>query len=241
MTPVQVLSRVEHARQGGGTNTNGWPERDVNPYVTAISATFSDIVQGSSQTCWILAAMGGVSRNEDLSQRIRYIGNNLFEVSLYNRNDIYDVSKGFHEEKQTVYFDGTTTMTDPAFKENDIWTIIMYRGILQAIMKFDPSQSLATPHSGGGLDPLSILTGKWGYQVPSENVGSVNSLQGMLDVGKGVVVHTKGMTSSLVANHAYTLIGITGNSVNLYNPWGAQVTVPWATFVNDVVSVHYVM
>ena len=223
----------------GGTNTNGWPERDVNPYVTAISPTFSDITQGSSPTCWILAAMGGVSRTEDLSQRIRYLGNNLFEVSLYNRNDNNDITKGFHAEKQTVYFDGTTTINDPAFKENDIWTIILYRGILQAIKKFDPSQSLAAPHSGGGLDPLSILTGKWGYEVPSENVGSVNSLQGMLDVGKGVVVHTRGMTRTLVANHAYTLLGITGNSVILYNPWGAQVTIPWSTFLNDVGAVHY--
>jgi Ca2+-binding RTX toxin-like protein len=227
----------------GGVNTDGTPERDINAFITSPNgAQFGDLDQGASQTCWIVAAMGAVSRYEDLSQRITYLGDNLYAVRLYQRVDNMSIG-AFKSQTEYVRFDGSRLSSDPDpnSTEGETWMIIMQRAIIQAIAKFDPSQNLTNPHSGGVLDPLSILTGRWGKSVLAASVGSTQALADLVSSGKMVAAHTLNIgTTTLIANHVYTVLGRSGDNVLLYNPWGSFVTVSWAAFARDCGSICYV-
>lgn len=226
----------------GGKNNDGTPERDINAFVTAVNgAYYGDIIQGSADNCWILAAMGAASRYEDLSKRITYQGNDTYAVRLFNRNSPTQFRNGeYHSEIQYVKFDGSPLGSDPGFnsQEGETWQIIMARAILQAVCKWDLTQNMNTPHSGGALDAFSMLFGTRGVISTPAGIGSVQALSNLLYSGKMAVAHSKSATSALVRNHAYTIVGVQNNNVMLYNPWGSFVTITWAQFVNDVTGIH---
>jgi Ca2+-binding RTX toxin-like protein len=220
---------------------------DFNAYVTAVNgAQYTDIVQGGSPTCWILASMGSMANSGvDLSQRITYVGGNTYRVDLYNRIDPANPMAGYVLRPEYVTFDGSLRASDPGRppnQEGESWVTILQRAIIQAVSRFDPSQNLDTPHSGGARDPLAILTGKWvNDDVSPASFPNAGALGAQIAAGKLAVAHTLGSgTTTLVAGHAYTVVGTTGGHVWLWNPWGELTAISWEAFKRDVGAIALV-
>ncbi len=222
----------EYADGGDGT--------DFNAYVTSVNGTqYADISQGSSNTCWIAASMGALARTGyDLSQRITYVGNDTYAVSLFNRVDPNTRDGGFQAVTEYVTFDGSVNSADPNLdpaQEGESWTIIMQRAVIQAVSRWDPSQSITSPHSGGAQDAMAILNGDAGDSQGPDSFSSPQALTDLLNSGKSIVVDTSENTDTLVASHSYTVIG--GDDyygVQLYNPWGQEIWISWSAFRQDV-------
>jgi hypothetical protein len=218
----------------------------ANPAQTSVGgATYTDIVQGGGDTCWIDASIASLATSEDLSLRIYSHGNNWYSVGLYNRNNPADPTAGYHSEIQWVYFDGTRTDADLNFDANqpgESWMVVLQRAILQAVAEWDPSQSITAPHGGGPTDAQAILTGHWtaneNLAVSDSNIKS--DLLGALALGKNVVLVTQGydaqgnsLTQTLVADHCYAVYAADDQNVWLYNPWGTLEEYSWDVITQD--------
>jgi uncharacterized protein with LGFP repeats len=199
--------------------------------VTRASFPYTGIAQGNAGTCWILASIAEVLKTGvELSQRIVYLGNNQFRVSLFNPDNPNDrQNTHYHTDTEVVTYDGTRFSADPSSP----WSIVLQRAIIQAISHWDPSQTITNPHSGGAADALATITGHGGQDVAPTAGGAQETVRQAWAAGRNVVLHTRGTTSTLVASHAYAFVGMTGNSVTLYNPWGFLVVVSWQTIVSD--------
>jgi Ca2+-binding RTX toxin-like protein len=223
-----------------GETVDGGDGYDFNAYVTAVNgARYSDIVQGSSNTCWILASMGSMAnRGIDLSQRITYLGYGQYRVDLYNLIDTAHPQYGWRYQPEYVTFDGSGRASDPGRppnQEGESWVTILHRGIIQAVSRWDPSQNLDSPHGGGATDALAVLTGTYGTAVSPSSYANADALGAQVSAGRFVVAHTPGSgTSTLVANHAYTVLAASGGYVWLWNPWGSMVLISWEGFQHDV-------
>jgi uncharacterized delta-60 repeat protein len=218
-----------------------------NPYQPAPNGiSYTQVVQGSSSTCWIAASIAEVaSHGVDLSWRIAYQGSNQYLVSLFNRDDpTLRTTHHYHPITEVVTFDGTLYSADPTPRNpGESWVVILQRGIIQAISHWDPSQSIQSPHSGGARDALAVLTGQWGQDdlAPAAS-GASGAVIDALNAGRNVVLHTNSTTSTLVGWHVYAVLNVNYltifgfryvTSVTLYNPWGSPVTVDWSTIVSD--------
>jgi hypothetical protein len=208
------------------------PRDELSSVVVATKGAFTDVKQGRADTCWILASLAALEyRGLRVENRIRYEGNNLYTVKLFNYNTPAKASKGgMHSETQWVYFDGTTSRADPIFDRKDpkaAWVVIMQRAVIQAIHDWDQSQVPTKPHSGGAGDALAVLTGRLGKSLAIRDAGIRPAVETALASKKVVVLNTKGTAKTLVANHSYTVLSASGDEVTLYNPWGSRLTVAW--------------
>lgn len=250
-------SASEYAHGGLGSLTV--PENNFNPYILAInSARFTDVYQGGGPTCWIDAAISSVaSKGVDLASRITYLGNNMFRVGLYNFTRDTRVLVWTTED---IYFDGSLfpsgdVRPNPLEKSangfRESWVIITQRAILQAISRWDPTQSIANPHSGGATEPLSMLTGR----AASWNAPNATQISNALRDGKNVVLDSPnplpaGASPKLVPWHQYNVIDMTANgtswNIRVRNPWGRDggavasnnpddgwITLTWSEVINS--------
>jgi uncharacterized delta-60 repeat protein len=225
------------ARIGGGSmNFNAYSQTITNAAQTSVNgALYSDETQGGAPTCWIDASIAELaSKGVDLSQRIHYLGNNWYSVSLFDRNDNSNPQTGgFHAVTERVYFNGTRTGSDLGFdpaQPGESWPVILQRAIIEAVAQYDPSQTITNPHSGGAGDAMSVLTGHWITQLATSARQSVMSA---LSTGENVTFNTKSSTSTLVAGHWYAVLSANTQGITLYNPWGVLVTVPWSVVAAD--------
>ncbi|MFN8706444.1 MAG: C2 family cysteine protease [Planctomyces sp.] len=233
-------SSTEFADGGDGNDFNAW--------VTAVNgAAFDDIAQGNSNNCFILASMSAaVRRGIDLVSRITYMGNNNYEVALFQPV----AAGGYASATVTVFFDGTLRSTDPAAhfrgQEGESWPIIMNRAIAQLI-NINLNRTLGD-YAGSAL---AAITGT----APSTATWMDNTLTSSTMVPDGFLAHlhavgnvrptvvatrnTPGELSSnlFVADHVYavhsvilsgyiyspiTRIMVPQYTVILYNPWGTD-------------------
>jgi hypothetical protein len=204
--------------------------------------SYTDMKQGAADTCWIDASIAEeeyteMYHNTDLSQRITYLGNDWYSVSLFNCNDPNNRSTGgYHPETQFVYFDGSTTSADASYDAahpSTSWTVIMQRAIIQAVAEWDPSQSITKPHSGTADDALQIITGRESTWVSAQDGSVQQDIINAVQAGQDVCLDTKGSgTHTLVNFHYYAVLSADNQGVTLYNPWGSTVTVSW-TVVNQ--------
>jgi hypothetical protein len=126
-------------------------------------------------------------------------------------------------ENESVYFDGTVNYADLAFNPNlpsQSWALIMQRAVIQALHDFDPTQTIANPHSGGAGDAQTILTGKPYSFLPTTGAGVAASVQQAMNSGKSVVLNTLGTTTTLVSFHYYAVYSASATGVLLFNPYG---------------------
>jgi hypothetical protein len=206
-------------------------------------ASYLDITQGGD-TCWINASIAAsLHGGEDLSQRITYVGNDTYQVSLYNRADFSLYPNGYSgdyvEWTEYVHFNGDILANDAKVPvEGESWALILQRGVIQAVGRWDSSQTIVKPHSGGASDAFAMLFGTNSEWKSPTQFGSAEEMTDLIAFsGQRLVAHTKGMTSTLVAGHAYAVLGMIGDQVLLWNPWGVFTTVSWGDFQNDVGSV----
>jgi uncharacterized protein YbaR (Trm112 family) len=112
----------------GAEYVEGGDGYDFNAYVTAVAgATYTDVFQGASPTCWVTAAISAAARaGVDMSSRISYLGNGRYRVGLYNPSHVLT--------QQYVSFDGTRFAADAIpnpGQEGESWVLITQRAILQ--------------------------------------------------------------------------------------------------------------
>jgi hypothetical protein len=206
----------------------------TDPFKTAVNgALYTDIKQGEADTCWIDASLATLAhKGRDFSKRIQYERDHWYTVSLFNRNDPKNgISGGYHAEKIKVFFDGTRTKVDPHFdpkQPGESWMIIMQRAILQAVNKWDRTQTIKAPHAGNSGDALAILTGNWPQVIDITKDAKYKQkvLQG---ASSSAMIFATGQTKKLVKDHAYAVLKITPQEVILYNPWGSELKVSWHT------------
>jgi Ca2+-binding RTX toxin-like protein len=214
----------------GGTNTNGAPERDIDAWKTTPNqAAPQDVIKSNGGTDYIVSAMAAVARTEDLSKRITYTGGNMYRVNLYQRNDLQNESKGYYFRQEYVYFDGSRfSGSDPEFngQEGETWMIIMHRAIIQAISKYDPTNTVAAPNLYGIADyALGHITGKRGpYNHDRLYAYEVANL---LSAGKSVILRTGEYASSLRKNNHYAVLSMNGTYATLLDPRGYTVRIDW--------------
>jgi hypothetical protein len=199
------------------------------------SARFQDIFQGDAGTCWILSSIAAVqNRGIDLTRRIRYEGNNRYQVTLFNYNKPASrPNGGMHTQVVHVSFNGKTTGADPAFKRGDpraAWAVILQRAVIQAVHTWDKTQSITKPHGGWGGDALAILTGRPAQYVEFKNghaPQAIRAVKAALAARKIVVFGTVDSAKTLVGNHDYAVLACSNQGLTLFNPWGSRINVSW--------------
>lgn len=236
---------------------------DLNAQVLTVDGiAMADVVQGGGPTCWVASALASVALREPgcLTNAVRYVGEDCFEVTLYNRDR--------RLVTQRVTFNGDRVGADMPFSATadvsgataEFWQVIWQRAYLTS-----RGISIHTQGGGGTGDVLTALTGRattWVGNGDPANADLRDSawddLKAAVSAGKNVTAVTwsddvtkadgtmKRSTDLLLGWHWYTVTGWStdryGNRyVNLRNPHGndggsgygdddGRVTVSWTHF-----------
>jgi hypothetical protein len=195
---------------------------------------YTDVVQGGAPTCWLDASVAALEKSgEDLSDLIHYQGNNWYTVSLYAFNDPNSHAAGMHADTEWVYFDGGMYGADMQWNPSDpaaSWTVIMQRGVLQAL-----GIPITSPPGGDPANALSVMTGRTTTGVGVNDPNLQTKIESALASGKAVALCTiPSGTKTLVSWHCYAVLSASNAGLTLYNPWGSPVSVSWAVVAQDV-------
>jgi Ca2+-binding RTX toxin-like protein len=227
-------------------------DKDYNAHQWAISgATYDDIRQGRIGNCSFLAALSSLAlRGVDLESRIRYLGDFIYEVKLYDL-------KG-HLAPQRVRFNGFGNNRDPEpAAAGEFWTVLYRRAFLKVYGAIDDGLPLT--------QPLTVLTGKPSTfrplkdTDPAANASVFNEMEEAIRAARNVTTATpaKGfLTVELVYKHAYTVVSVQRDpagqpeSVVVRNPWGRDggsapsgnpddglIALSWDVFQRDMAGV----
>jgi len=199
-------------------------------YITN-TGSYTDVSQGNAGTCWILASIAALENNgHDLSQQIHYQGNDTYTVRLYvPNNPASRPAGGYSPVTVSVYFDGSRNGADPGYslsEPSQSWVVVMQRAVIEAVEKWDPTESITNPHGGGAGDALATLTGNAATSVGAQASNVQQQVEAALSAGQNVVLGTQGSASILVHSHCYAVLSASSQGVTLYNPWGAAETKP---------------
>jgi hypothetical protein len=196
---------------------------------------FTDVAQQQAPTCYFAASLAAVARSGvNLAGRVSYLGNNTFNVPLYNPQvDAFNNVTGFGPVLNVqVYFDGSTNpATDLQIPDNGhIWPVLYQRAYNQAFG--------ASPLNGSSAFAIMTLTGQdnvnlpganWAFGSKTPTAGDVGQVAAALAQGEAVVADTRSNgalvldpTTGLISAHSYTVIAADPNFVTLYNPWGVD-------------------
>ncbi len=221
-----------------GEYVSGGAGYDFNAYQTVVAgATYTDVRQGGSPTCWLVSAISAAAyQGHNLGSRISYVGSNLYRVGMYNTAGSYT--------SVYVTFDGTVNGADAQanpYQEGESWVTITQRAYLQS-----RGLSITAPPSGWADGPIRALTGHTAttYNRGSDGLASdnISRIRTALASGRSVVADTRDSASDLSTNmlvtwHQYTVLRVetTWRHINLgfgggfwlptysvvvRNPWG---------------------
>jgi hypothetical protein len=234
------------AGSSGESTTNGW-----NAYGWASNGTNrDDIRQGGAGTCAVDAAMASAAASGiDLADRVQYLGNFNYQVTLYNPRTHQPVN-------EVVPFDGTMVRTtsgrvvDPnTTPEGDYWTVLYQRAYLK-LLGYDPMNGNQVAHFPGDYveRPLAIMTG-WKVHGMAPSAARPATLQQQLQNGDALEAASvmRPRSGLVVGDHAYMIDDVYQQNgtwfVRLYNPWGVDgyqvqpggpndglIVLSWATF-----------
>jgi hypothetical protein len=203
--------------------------------LTGELASFSDVVQQQSPTCFFAASLAAVARSGvDLAARVTYLGNNTYVVPLFNPQvDAFNQVTGFGPVLNVqVYFDGSTDpATDLAVPaDGSIWAVLYQRAYNQAFGQ--------SPNGGSAAFAIMTLTGQanvnlpgadWAFGAKTPKAADAEQLASELAQGNAIVADTRSNGNyvldpgtGLISSHSYTVVGADASSVILYNPWGVD-------------------
>jgi hypothetical protein len=211
------------------------------PTAAAQAQAYSEVIQQQSPTCFFAASLAAaVNSGANLAGRITYLGNNTFNVPLYNPqvNQYYQVTGFGPVLNVQVYFDGSTNpAVDLAVPpDGHPWAVLYQRAYNQVFGQ--------SPTGGSAAFALMTLTGQANYSIPGANwafgaktpssAADYNEIVNALNQGKPIVADTKGggnyvldPSTGLIGYHSYAVVGADSGYVTLYNPWG--VDTDWRT------------
>jgi hypothetical protein len=221
--------------------------KDFSAYYPVINGTaYTDVVQGQGGTCWILASLAAAAnRGVNLADSIQYQGNADYRVW-------WDQPDANHKLYEDVTFNGNLySGADPQPQNGEFWTVIYQRALLEAF-----NDSITSPPGGSPSNVMPLLTGR----ASSLYYGNdMTDLTNALNAGKLVTAATNApqagsqyVTPHVVGNHAYMIEDVratawstlytssgpvtiaTDWAVDMYNPWGFNVSVSWNEFTSAV-------
>jgi hypothetical protein len=202
----------------------------------------SDVRQGDSNNCWIMAPLAGAAARNDvyhLENRISYLGNGQYSVKLSH--------PGYQTPyTQNVSLEGGWKSFEPTPVDQESWVILFSRAIAQQqgidwqnnaypgfpnVTKPDDVMSYLT--NAGTQEHLAASPFGWDHFQYSDMVAMHDALSygqlvcagtrpgdyGTFNVGGSVT------TPKLVSSHVYavTAVNLNAGTITLYNPWGIDV------------------
>ncbi len=207
-----------------GYNPTVWAVKAINE--PTLAASYDDINQRASNTCYILAPLSAAaSKGMNLagSDRIQYVGNNYFQVRLYD-----DVGHAWFW--QTTVYNGIPVATDPGpSPEGDYWPILYQHAYLDRWVGGDPM-----PYGYADLAMIR-LTGTTNYVqkyvTDSNDFWTLYNHPGQPAVARGNVTDA---ARGVIGAHFYTIIGVGIDAahgstwyVTLRNPYGQDTPNDW--------------
>lgn len=226
-----------------GEDADGSAGYDLNVYAWAIGGEkATDVAQQYAPTCSFLASLIALTRDHaaDLDAGITYQGNDYYGVRLFRANSNQWVT-------MQVKYDGSYLTYDALpVGEGKFWVVLYQR----AWVKERQAQGLLA--ESWPDESLTALTGRpaAGWIYPD-----VASLRHDFDLHLNMIAGTKttvvAISSKLITNHAYTIVGFTAaNDIILRNPWGIDggavasgiasdglITLTWAEFAASMLGV----
>jgi hypothetical protein len=175
-----------------------------------------DVVQQYAPTCSFLAALASDAGtgSTDLAGGITYLGNCMYGVRLFAAGATAGAGKWVTED---VTFNGGLTASDPQpVSAGKFWTVLYQR----AWIALRASQGLSDVAWPG--DALTALTGQSAYVLPGSNAWYFfQTLYYGFNVVCSTNLNLSALGGTLVANHAYTVMGLdSAGNILLRNPWG---------------------
>src|SRR5262245_28881285 len=216
---------------GGGQSTdfiNGGAGYDFDArQPVRDGTTASDVNQGNTPTCWVLAPIASAARQGiNLAGRITYLGNGDYRVKLLNED-------GGHSY-QVVNLEGGRLDFEPVPNGSESWVILFHRAIMQ---EMDVDWTDKDDYSSGQCwDVMPYLTGRPAESHEAYGIGFTDSfimeMRDALAAHKVVCAGTRQgdygpwawdvNTPKLVGAHCYEVWAINSQArtVTLRNPWG---------------------
>jgi hypothetical protein len=167
-----------------------------------------DVIQGRANTCSILASLASLAskRDDDLADRITYLGKYIYQVELY-RNGASQLIN--------VRFNGYTTIYDPTCKGTEFWPLLFQRAYLKL-----------TPSALRDGDSLFRTTANVTGEIPVEDEFAAKD-EVFKALGESRVVVTQNV------NHAFSVLRADNRYLYLYNPWGSVLRIGWGSFYRN--------
>jgi hypothetical protein len=202
-----------------------------------------DVVQEFAPTCSFLASLASDARlhGTDLVLGITYLGNAEYGVRLFEAGAGAGTGTWVTED---VTFNGGLTSYDPQPVSAGKFWVVLYQ---RAWVELRAAQGLSAVAWPG--DALTALTGQGTYVFAGSNAWYFFQC---LYYGYNVVCSTNlsqsGLSPTLVANHAYTVLGLdSAGNILMRNPWGFDggqiasgvasdgiITLSWADFARSM-------
>lgn len=191
---------------------------DWNPYVTVINGTTaSDVAQAGRPACSLLASLASAaSQCVNLGGNITFAGGTSYDVRMFKA--------GTGWVNVRVQFDGTVDKVNEPKSQADgeSWVILYQR----AYEQMRGSTAATWPH-----DAMTAITGRTTVRYEGGvSDAQFTAIETAIRNQSLVVTATKttGVTAGMVANHSYTVVGVTRDaagrplSVTVRNPWGVD-------------------
>jgi Ca2+-binding RTX toxin-like protein len=191
-----------------------------------------DVDQNDLGDCYFMAPLAALAKTNPnlIKQLVVDLGDGTFAVNFQKNN----VDSWVRVDSHLPVYPGTNT---PAFaglgKQSSMWVPIMEKAY--AFFRSDFGSYFSVGNGGQPTEPMyhmGVSNRVYNPTVPQE---MVNVISQMLNLGKPVMVGTKGGITNLVERHVYMVESVTWSGtdyqIKLRNPWGEDG--PGADSVND--------
>lgn len=244
---------------GGAVDGGAGYDLDARSWAPT-GAAAGDVIQNGSGTCWFLSSLAGAAKSgEDLTSanRIKYVGENLYSVKLFNPSSSQWQWINVNFNGNTQWVDAglpNSPGTGAAACEGEFWTVLYERAML-SMQGIDYTDAAAAAKANGyGDKGLAMVTGKktdsaspYDYWV----FNNFDTLKNAVQSGKPVVASTKasGIDKNLVTAHSYTVwsVDAKARTITLRNPYGTNgpksdgfQTISWTVFAQSMQTFYWV-
>jgi len=224
----------------GGTGLN------IDPYEWSVGGTKpTDIQQQGTNSCVLLAELASASaQGVDLTDRISYLGNYVFQVKLFDSesNTWVNVDVTFNgtlAQANGQLFDPAPITVDPATGVRAFWPLLYQRAYLQYFYGINPMDTTALNNFSGELFHDQAAAAVTGWSTTTSFWDSGTSMSKLAQQMQGFLAHGDVLTVG-GTGHAFAVLNVFQVNgtwrVTLYNPYGnnTNTVIPLAIDPNGV-------
>jgi hypothetical protein len=214
----------------------------------------NDVDQNALGDCFFLAAVAAVARSkpEALRKLIKKNSDGSYDVTLYVHDKWFSVNR----EPKVIKNVRPTFPTGPdgspvyaGIADKELWVMILEKAYAIHLGGYDDLDEGGDPEDAievlGGIDAESFSLSSMSEKeilekikaAKKDNLPIVASSK-TFDKGDKKTIALAGKLN-VVGNHAYSVIGVTGNNVDLDNPWGQGAHLDISIPVSDFKKYFY--